>query len=182
MARRLRARAWDWYVRVSPHLIIPIGLVAAIAMVVAASAAVTNGQQDRRDARDSAARDAQVMAVQAAQQKLLECFDRYAAVSSTSSKEVRDASVQKDDAMSGFFTTLGVEGRAFKRVTHRILTSDVTAADVRHLDHALALRAHAQLLLEQAQDALDQARADNPIPDPPSEFCGSDADQEGLTQ
>lgn len=152
-----------WYNRWAP-------VIMGVCLIIGATAAVVGALGLVRTS-----------ATQVEQARLLACFDRYAAVDSTSSKVIRAASVAKDDATSAFFTSLGIEGRAFKRLTHRILTSDADAADVRQLDRALALRAQAQARLERAQDALDQAREDNPIPDPPSEFCGSDADTEDPT-
>lgn len=110
-------------------------------------------------------------ATQQEQQRLLACFDRYAATSSTSSQVIRVASVRKDEATADRDDALNIEGQAFLQLTKRILAGDVTAADVKRLADALDDRARASRELDRAQDALDKARRENPIPDPPSKFC-----------
>lgn len=106
--------------------------------------------------------------------KLLGCFDQFAAASSASSKAVRVASAAKDVATTNRDNALNAEGRAFQRVTDGLLDKSVTPADIKALNDALADRNDAAAALDDAQDALDKAREDNPIPDPPSVFCEVD--------
>lgn len=47
----------------------------------------------------------------------------------------------------------------------------MTAEDVQTLARTLEDRAKASAALDRAQAALDKAREENPVPDPPSKFC-----------
>lgn len=103
--------------------------------------------------------------------ELLKCFDQYAELQSSGSAAVREASVAKDEAMTARDDALNAEGMAFQVVVDEILAGDLTPAAVKRLADTLAERARAARRLDVAQDALDEARRENPIPEPPSEFC-----------
>ena len=103
--------------------------------------------------------------------KLLACFDKYAELQSASSVAVREASVRKDAAASIRDDALAAEGRAFKVVVQHIIAGDLTPAQVQRLAETLEQRAKAARMLDRAQDALDKARRENPVPEPPSTFC-----------
>lgn len=103
--------------------------------------------------------------------KLLACFDKYAELQSASSVAVREASVRKDAATSIRDDALAAEGRAFKVVVQHIIAGDLTPAQVQRLAETLEQRAKAARMLDRAQDALDKARRENPVPEPPSTFC-----------
>lgn len=103
--------------------------------------------------------------------ELLACFDRYAELQSASSVAVREASVAKDQATTLRDDALNVEGRAFQAVVNELLAGNLTPASVKRLAHTLEVRAEASEGLDVAQDNLDKARAENPVPKPPSQFC-----------
>jgi hypothetical protein len=102
---------------------------------------------------------------------LLSCFDDVLAASSASSTAVREASVDKDIATAARDDALNAEGIAFQRLVQHILVKTVTAKDVKALSETLDARSHAAHQLDVAQDALDKAREDNPVPPAPSVFC-----------
>ena len=103
--------------------------------------------------------------------KLLACFDKYAELQSASSVAVREASVRKDAATSIRDDALAAEGRAFKVVVQHIIAGDLTPAQEQRLAETLEQRAKAARMLDRAQDALDKARRENPVPLAPSRFC-----------
>lgn len=153
-----------WYDRWAPMVVSAVALVALIGIVVSTVATVTNGAQDRRADRDAAIRDEGFKAVQG-------CFDRYAIAQSASSQAVREASVVKDEATKVFNQALNDEGRAFKRLVAKLQTRTVTPEDVAALYETLEARDRAGRAVERAQVQLDRARAENPVPPAPSEFC-----------
>lgn len=146
-----------WYYRRAPVLVTAVALVALIGLWIGAAATITNAQQDRRaEARDTAVQ---------------KCFDRWADAQSASSSAVREASVQKDQATKLFNQALNDEGAAFKALVHKLRKQTVEASDVQRLYRTLARRDRAGRAVERAQEALDRARAENPVPDAPSTFC-----------
>lgn len=146
-----------WYDRWAPVLVTAVAVLALVGVWIGASAVVTNGRQEARA-------DATNKAVQA-------CFDRYAQAQSASSKAVRVASVEKDEATAIRDDALNAEGRAFRELVRKILDDSVTPTDVKRLYDTLDARDAAGRRLDAAQDALDEARVENPVPDAPSEFC-----------
>lgn len=184
-----------WYNRWGPVIMGICLVIGATAAVLGVIGIYTNGQQDAAAAAANKVRDQQNAAVLASQQELLACFDRYASAQSTGSKEVREASQAKDDAAAELNAALSDEGDAFLQLTTllgRSLAGDQIEPDrwtavVHRLESTLQARQEANAAVIAAQAALDTARAENPVPDPPSEFCGSDADtqdptdQEGAT-
>lgn len=94
--------------------------------------------------------------------RLLACFDEYAAASSTASVEVREASVVKDAAT------------AARDLALRDLTGALRSKDEARARAAFARLDRASGDLVDAQAALDEARAENPVPPPPSQFCSTD--------
>lgn len=103
--------------------------------------------------------------------ELLACFDRFAGASSSSSQAVRDASVAKDIATADRDDALNAEGVAFLRLSRQILNDNVTPDAFQDLVVTLEARKDASAELDAAQADLDRARRENPVPNPPSEFC-----------
>ena len=162
--RDIAAAYKGWYSRWDALVVTVIAVVAAIGILIGASAMVTNGQQDRRADAAEAARDSAFKQVQ-------QCFDKYAEDQSASSIAVREASVVKDEASRVFNQALNDEGRAFKRLVKKILAQDVQPADVKRLYDTLDERDRTGRAVERAQRELDRARAENPVPGAPSTFC-----------
>lgn len=155
--RRVASAYTAWYYRRAPVVVTAVAIMALIGIWIAAAATITNGQQDRRT-------DASTRAIQ-------QCFDRYAIAQSASSKAVREASVVKDGATALFNQALNDEGAAFKSLVRSILADKVGPEDVQRLYRTLDRRDRAGRAVERAQVALDEARAENPVPSAPSEFC-----------
>lgn len=147
----------QWYARRAPVVVTAVAILALVGIWIGAAATVTNGRQDARA-------NASAKAVQ-------KCFDRYAEAQSASSKAVREASIAKDEAQTTRDNALNAEGRAFKRVVRKIIADTLNPADVKWLYDTLDARDAAGRRLDRAQDALDKARAENPVPSAPSTFC-----------
>jgi hypothetical protein len=173
---RWACHAREWYGRNAPLIVGVMFLLTLVSVIVGVAGVFENNRQDANASAANKTRDEQNARVLAAQQHLLDCFDQYAAASSTSSKRVRVASIAKDVATSAWVDAMNAEGVAFLRVTHGIRKHTVTPADFDALDAALAVRAKAGRALDRAQEALDKARADNPVPPPPSTFCQTSVD------
>lgn len=135
-----------WYSRSAPVVVTAVAILALVGIWIGAAATVTNGNQDRR--ADAASRAVQ------------RCFDRYAQAQSASSKAVREASVVKDEATAE-------RDRALQTLTDSLITK----APSEHIRSILAELDAAGVALVAAQVQLDKARAENPVPDAPSEFC-----------
>lgn len=148
--RTLPPRWYWWYAG-------GIGLVATIGLILGVVGIYVNNRQDAT--------------ADATTRHLLACFDRYASQSAQVSSAVRDASVAKDAATAKFNDSLKAEGEAFLATVDKILDQSVTPADVQNLRDALEARKDAALVLDKAQDRLDEARKDNPVPLPPSVVC-----------
>lgn len=171
--RAFNNRFRDWYADNAPAMVTATAILALVGIWIGAAATVTNGQQDRRADAEAQARDAAFSEVQ-------KCFDQYAQEQSTSSSEVREASVTKDEATDRFNRALKREGQAFLRWTKTLSDglADPTTFDRpafllanRVLTNTLEARDRAARAVEEAQRALDKARSDNPVPEAPSEFC-----------
>lgn len=151
---QLSARARGWYDRWAPVFVVAVALMALIGIWIGTAATFANGRQDAERAAEAASRDGQT-------RDLLACFDQYAAAQSASTGAVREASVVKDQATSR-------RDAAFSDVLNALLTEQQDQERVRALFERLQ-RTNATLV--DAQDRLDRARIENPVPDPPSEFC-----------
>lgn len=152
-------RQWrQIYDRVAPVLVVICLLASLFASVGTFVLARVNDAQDRRNEADRT--------------ELLKCFDRYAELQSASSVAVREASVVKDARTAERDDALNAEGRAFKALVEAALTEDDIPAElVQRLSETLHDRAVAARKLDRAQAALDAARAEHPVPPPPSAFC-----------
>lgn len=147
----------NWYERRAAMMVFAVTVLALIGIWIGVASTITNGQQDRRaDARDTAVQ---------------KCFDEWADAQSASTAAVREASVAKDEATKLFNQALNDEGLAFKSLVRRILADEVRPEDVQRLYRTLARRDRAGRGVERAQDELDKARKENPVPDAPSKFC-----------
>lgn len=91
--------------------------------------------------------------------RLLGCFDDFADDLTGSLPPVRDASARRDVALGDVLE--GIQNLLSKAVSGGE-NGPEAAAEL--LDDLEAYRT--------ANEALEQARRDNPYPDPPSEFCG----------
>lgn len=143
-----------------------VSAIAVVSLVLGGIGVFVNNRQDAQQAADQAARDKDT-------KTLLDCFDRYARESSASSTAVRAASVEKDAATVARDDALDEEGRAFLKAINHLLADAVTPEDVQDLRDSLEGRAQAAERLDRAQDALDKARRENPVPEPPSTFCST---------
>lgn len=158
MSPTFRARARRRYERWAPLIVVLIGLTAAAGIWIGASALVAGAQQQARNDVANRARDAKLAAVAEENRKLLECFDKYADAQSSGSQIVREASAVQGDTLRA---AVGELGHVFRMVLQgklqgiEDLRPFVTAADA----------------FEAASERLDQARAENPVPEPPSVFC-----------
>lgn len=135
-----------WYTRSAPVVVTVVTILALVGIWIGAAATITNGQQDQR--------------ASAANKAVQQCFDRYAQAQSASSKAVRVATAAKDEATAE-------RDRLFQSLTQALISRQASE----HIRVVLAELDAAGVELVAAQDALDKARADNPIPDAPSEFC-----------
>lgn len=160
---RLRVTYNEW----APIAVVLIGAFAALGIILSAVATITNVRQDAEHSAENEARDKQTAV-------LLKCFDQYAQAQSASSSAVREASVEVDRATGVRDDALNAEGVAFKLLVRKILSRTVTDADVRHLADTLRVRAKTSRQLDRAQDQLDKARRDNPVPPAPSKFCDTE--------
>lgn len=164
---RLRVTYNEW----APIAVVVIGALAALGIILSAVATITNVRQDAEHAAEAAQRAAENEARDKQTAVLLKCFDQYAQAQSASSSAVRDASVEVDEATGIRDDALSAEGVAFGRLVQRILAHTVTDDDVRNLADTLQVRARTSRALDRAQDELDKARQENPVPPAPSKFC-----------
>ena len=154
----------EFYNRYAHGITTATALLALAAIAIGAGASVTNAQQSAEFRAESSLRDAE-------RDRLLECFNDYAAVQSSGSSAVRVAQVEKDEATTVRDNELNREGRAFLRLVRGILDQTAEETDLDALAESLRHRNKAARRLDRAQDALDRARAENPVPPPPSMFC-----------
>lgn len=157
---RLREHYYEWV----PLAVVVIGAIATAGIILSSVATITNVRQDATHAAENEARDKQTAV-------LLKCFDQYAQAQSASSSAVREASVKVDEATGVRDDALSAEGVAFKNLVRRVLARTATKEDLRVLSETLAKRARTSRVLDRAQNELDQARKDNPVPPAPSKFC-----------
>lgn len=150
----------ETYARVAPWLTLAIGCIAALGVVVAAIASV-----------QSANASAEARGVSKANAVLVGCLNRYADASASTSQAVRDASAKVTTATIARDTALDVEGVAFLDLVEALRAEKYEPAILEALSESLKDRAAAALVLAQAQADLEQARADNPVPPPPTVFC-----------
>ena len=136
----------QYYERWAPVFVTLTAILAVVGIWIGTAATITNAQQDART-------DASNSAVQ-------KCFDRYAQAQSMASKAVRVATASKDEATAR-------RDRLFQSLTQSLITQQ-TSEQIRLI---LAELDEAGVDLVAAQDALNVAREENPIPDAPSEFC-----------
>jgi hypothetical protein len=162
---RLYAGYVTFYERYAHGITTAVAVFALGALAVGTAASVTNAQQSAEFRAETQARNAE-------RDELLACFDRYAAASSSSSKAVRIAAERKDQATAIRDDALNAEGRAFKQLVRSLLAGDPSRAGFERLDETLDDRDRAGRALDRAQANLDATRAENPIPSPPSVFCG----------
>lgn len=154
----------DWYNR---NALMVVGVILAMTMaslIIGVVGTFVNAGQNADRAADNKVRDE-------ANAALLACFNEYAEAQSSGSTVIRAKTVLKDVATAERDDALNAEGIAFQRLVQHILAQDVTPEDVQMLAETLDARSHAAANLKRAQAALDKARRDNPVPDPPSEFC-----------
>lgn len=149
-----RYRAWyeaeflPWYNRWAPAMV--IGCLATVALVTVATYTNYASLESDRRAREIENR------------ALLDCFDEYASASASTSKAVRLAAVDVDQARV-------TRDRALQDLFEYI-ASDHQNGDIRGRQIFTRVLV-ANRVLVTSQRRLDQVRKDNPVPDPPSEFC-----------
>lgn len=142
------SRFLPWYNRWAPAMV--VGCLITVALVTIGTYANYASLEADRKARELE------------NATLLDCFDEYASASAATSKAVRDAAVVVDESRV-------TRDRALQRL-FEVIAADLPDGDPR------GERAFGNLLLANrdlvgAQRHLDEVRKDNPVPDPPSEFC-----------
>lgn len=149
-----RYRRWydatflPWYNRWAPAMV--VGCLVTVALVtIGTYVNYASLESDRRE------REMENSA-------LLGCFDEYASASATTSKAVRDASVSVDEARVN-------RDRALQRL-FEVIAAEPPEGDPRG-QRAFARLLVANRALVGTQKQLDQVRKENPVPDPPSDFC-----------
>jgi hypothetical protein len=150
-------RFFDWLRLVHDRYarVILAGIAALILpmMVMTTVATMDNWRQDDERDRLDADRD-----------RLLACFDDYAAADSEASIKVREAAAAKDVAATARDTAL-------RDISRLLLTDNNSESESQRV--VLSLNRTSEDLVR-AQARLDRARQKNPIPPPPSKFCGLD--------
>lgn len=150
------------YEKWAPYLFLLLTLTAVVGVWIGTVAALENGRQNAANAAENKARDEQTSA-------LLDCFDDYAAAQSYSSAAVRAAAEDRDAAQ-------GERDRALQQLVTLIVRNatnpptDLEAARKEFIGRAVELRDSSREL-DKAVAELMQAREENPIPKPPSQFC-----------
>lgn len=132
-------------------------LVAGVAFVIAAVGYLTNARQDTESREEFAS-------LSADNARLIGCLDEYAAESTATSRAVRESSVDladattaRDVALDAVFVVIATDPENEPRLTKtfgRLLATNAA--------------------LVEAQADLARVRAQNPVPDAPSTFCGDD--------
>lgn len=127
-----------------------LGAIVVVLSGLAAYGVVTDNAQNRE------------------QDRLLGCFDDYAKTQSNASTEVRKASTALTEAQA-------TEGMAFEvwigLLTDAFETGDQSPEAVAAFAEATVDLRQATTRKNRANEVLTKAREDNPVPDPPSEFC-----------
>lgn len=141
-------------------------LSSAVGIWIGVGAVLTNGRQDAQRATEAKIRDEE-------QATLLGCFDRFATALAGSLPPVREASAYRDNATAVRDTAMQQVARELGKVIRAAVegTLDDPADDLKALSRALDRLTVAGERLDTAQAALEEARAENPYPAPPSSFC-----------
>ena len=163
--RRQRLRAL--HDRVAPFLIVPIGVLGASALLVAAIAGV-----------DASSAAAKAEANSTANAALVKCLNEYARLSATSNAAVREATVERDVAVVKRDAALDEEGIAFLALIEALRAEKYRPAILDTLSDTLHERARAAADLEAAQQNLDDVRKEFPPTPAPAVFCNVETDDE----
>lgn len=161
-----RPRWREFYERTAPALAIVILMVALGGVAYSFYNDRVNERQDDQQAAftEQRAKDAQSAADENA--RLLACFDTFADTLAGGLPKVREASAERNAALSDVLASL-----------RNLLTTALAAGDEEIPDdQGLALvtdLAAALANYERADKHLLQVQAENPYPDPPSEFCAT---------
>lgn len=167
LTRRQRLRAF--HDRVAPLLIVPIGVIGATALLIAAVAGVDASSAANKAEANSTANAA-----------LVQCLNDYASLNSASNALVRDATVLRDDATKARDKALNEEGVAFLQLVLDLKAGTVTSTEAfNDLIDTLRDRAAKAKALETAQENLDEVRRQNPTVPSPAVFCDVELDDEG---
>lgn len=137
-------------------------LSSAVGIWIGVGAVITNGRQDAQRAAEAEVRDKQ-------QAGLLRCFDRFAEELAGSLPPVREASAARDEAVAQRDTALQQVISLIVRNATRPPADEQSAREA-FIAAATRLR-DAGRGLTAAQENLQQARDENPYPEPPSTFC-----------
>lgn len=130
--------------------------VAGIALLTGIFGSTTSTINQRTTNRETSARIAQA-------NSLLACFDRFAAALAGGLPPVRAASAERDDALESVLGSLN------KVVSAAIKGTEIPPDDPIITGLVTSLNAY-----QAASSHLDQVRAENPYPPPPTQFCDID--------
>lgn len=136
--------------RALPIIITAMLVFVGYAVIVTYSETKANARQDHQRIVDQGN-------AQAAQEKLLDCFDDFATALAGGLPPVRVASAARDNALEAALVAL-------RDTLSEAVKGEVTPDDVAGLVRLFTA-------YEDAAAELDQVRADNPYPEAPSEFC-----------
>lgn len=110
-----------------------------------------------------------------ASNKVVTCLESWSAENSRVAAATRQASENKDLAVTAFNATLNDEGQAFLALVQAIInpatTQELYQPLLLKLTRTLAARSDANALVIHSQRKLNRVRDKNPIPPPPAEFC-----------
>lgn len=155
------------YRRIAPLLIV-CALVLAIGAV---TGTYVNDRADRR--RDHAITEANSARIQD-NADLLACFDKFATALAGGLPPVRDASAARDDARAAWEDASNAVSKAIEAALARAASGQpVDGSQVPVILGAFHDLDTASAALHKANTNLDQVRAANPYPPPPSTFCTS---------
>lgn len=164
--RRQRLRAL--HDQIAPLLVVPIGLLGAAALIIAAIAGVNASGASQRAESNSSANAA-----------LVKCLNEYAGLSAVSNAAVRDATVKRDTAVVVRDAALDEEGIAFLALVEALRAEKYRPVILDQLAETLRDRAEAAADLEAAQADLDAVRKAFPPVPAPAVFCDVELDDEG---
>lgn len=164
--RRQRLRAI--HDRYAPLLVVPIGLVGAAALLIAAIAGI-----------DASSAAAKAEANSTANAALVGCLNQYAKLNAANNAAVRDATIERDEAVVNRDAALDREGVAFLDLVEALRAEKYRPEILDRLSETLQSRARAAAALAIAQEDLDKVRQENPPVPAPAVFCDVEIDENG---
>lgn len=151
MTEATAAKWRAFYDRFAPALVLFILFVSMVGIWIGVASIQNDARQDAAAAAENKARDHQ-------NSSLLACFDEFADNLAGGLPPVRAASADRDSALAAAI------GQLHRLIVKAVGGDEATDADIDDLLNAFEA-------YKKASDKLDDVRANNPYPEPPSEFC-----------